>query len=62
MRRRQLRSPALRQLFSKIWPGRDDEFSAKMNAMPKLVALGGADPPCQLLEVSIETGHDSGQY
>ncbi len=26
------------QLFSKIWPGRDDEFSAKMNAMPKLVA------------------------
>jgi dihydrofolate reductase len=26
------------QLFSKIWPGRDDEFSAQMNAMPKLVA------------------------
>ena len=26
------------QLFSKIWPDRDDEFSAKMNAMPKLVA------------------------
>jgi len=26
------------QMFSKIWPGRDDEFSAKMNAMPKLVA------------------------
>ena len=26
------------QLFAKIWPGRDDEFSAKMNAMPKLVA------------------------
>jgi hypothetical protein len=25
-------------LFSKIWPGRDDEFSAKMNAMLKLVA------------------------
>ena len=25
------------QLFSKIWPDRDDEFSAKMNAMPKLV-------------------------
>jgi dihydrofolate reductase len=24
--------------FAKIWPGRDDEFSAKMNAMPKLVA------------------------
>jgi dihydrofolate reductase len=24
-------------LFSKIWPDRDDEFSAKMNAMPKLV-------------------------
>jgi dihydrofolate reductase len=24
--------------FTKIWPGRDDPFSAKMNAMPKLVA------------------------
>ena len=26
------------QLFAGIWPGRDDPFSAKMNAMPKLVA------------------------
>jgi dihydrofolate reductase len=26
------------QLFARIWPGRDDEFSAKMNAIPKLVA------------------------
>ena len=26
------------QLFAKIWPGRNDPFSAKMNAMPKLVA------------------------
>jgi dihydrofolate reductase len=26
------------QLFASLWPGRDDEFSAKMNAMPKLVA------------------------
>ena len=25
------------KLFSKIWPGRVDEFSVKMNAMPKLV-------------------------
>ena len=25
------------QLFAKIWPGRDDPFSAKLNAMPKLV-------------------------
>jgi dihydrofolate reductase len=25
------------QLFARIWPGRDDPFSAKMNAMPKLV-------------------------
>jgi hypothetical protein len=24
-------------LFAGIWPGRDDPFSAKMNAMPKLV-------------------------
>ena len=26
------------EMFAKIWPGRDDPFSAKMNAMPKLVA------------------------
>ena len=26
------------QLFSRIWPGRDDPFSARMNAMAKLVA------------------------
>jgi dihydrofolate reductase len=26
------------ELFAKIWPGRDDPFSAAMNAMPKLVA------------------------
>jgi dihydrofolate reductase len=26
------------QLFSRLWPGRDDPFSARMNAMPKLVA------------------------
>jgi dihydrofolate reductase len=26
------------QLFARIWPGRDDPFSARMNAMPKLVA------------------------
>jgi dihydrofolate reductase len=26
------------QLFATVWPGRDDPFSAKMNAMPKLVA------------------------
>jgi dihydrofolate reductase len=25
------------QLFAKIWPTRNDEFSAKMNAIPKLV-------------------------
>ena len=25
------------ELFAKIWPGRDDPFSAKMNAMPKIV-------------------------
>ena len=41
------------QLFAGIWPGRDDPFSAKMNAMPKLVAHGrwstppdGRTPPC----------------
>lgn len=26
------------QLFSGLWPGRDDPFSARMNAVPKLVA------------------------
>jgi dihydrofolate reductase len=26
------------ELFAKIWPSRDDAFSRKMNAMPKLVA------------------------
>ena len=26
------------QRFTKVWPGRDDPFSVKMNAMPKLVA------------------------
>lgn len=25
------------EMFAKIWPGRDDPFSARMNAMPKLV-------------------------
>ena len=31
------------QLFAKIWPGRDDPFSAKLNAMPKLVASRSLD-------------------
>jgi dihydrofolate reductase len=26
------------QLFSRIWPGRDTDFAARMNAVPKLVA------------------------
>jgi dihydrofolate reductase len=26
------------QLFSRIWPGRDDPFAERMNAVPKLVA------------------------
>ena len=26
------------ELFSRLWPGRNDPFSARMNAMPKLVA------------------------
>jgi dihydrofolate reductase len=26
------------QLFSRLWPGRDDEFATRMNAVPKLVA------------------------
>ena len=31
------------QMFAKIWPGRDDPFSAKLNAMPKLVASRSLD-------------------
>jgi dihydrofolate reductase len=34
------------ELFSRLWPGRDDPFAARMNAVPKLVAsrtLTGAD-------------------
>jgi dihydrofolate reductase len=34
------------ELFAKLWPGRTDPFSAKMNAIPKLVAsrsLASAD-------------------
>ena len=31
------------ELFAKIWPGRDDPFSAKMNAMPKLVVSRSLD-------------------
>jgi len=31
------------QLFAGIWPSRDDGFSAKMNAMPKLVASRSLD-------------------
>jgi dihydrofolate reductase len=28
------------QLFSQLWPGRDDPFSTRMNTVPKLVASG----------------------
>jgi dihydrofolate reductase len=28
------------QLFSRLWPNRDDPFSARMNAVPKLVVSG----------------------
>lgn len=31
------------QQFAGIWPGRDDPFSAKMNAMPKLVVSGSLE-------------------
>jgi dihydrofolate reductase len=31
------------QLFAKLWPGRDDPFSAKMNAMTKLVVSRSLD-------------------
>ena len=31
------------QMFSRIWPGREDDFSTKMNAIPKLVASRSLD-------------------
>jgi dihydrofolate reductase len=31
------------QQFARIWPGRDDPFSAQMNAMPKLVVSRSLD-------------------
>ncbi len=31
------------QLFSHVWPGRSDEFSSKMNAMPKYVVSRSRD-------------------
>ncbi len=31
------------QLFAKIWPDRDNDFAAKMNAIPKLVASHSLD-------------------
>jgi dihydrofolate reductase len=31
------------QLFSHIWPGRSDEFSTRMNSMPKLVVSRSLD-------------------
>jgi dihydrofolate reductase len=31
------------QLFSRLWPGRDDPFAARMNAVPKLVASRSLD-------------------
>lgn len=27
------------QLFSRLWPGRDDPFAARMNAVPKLLTF-----------------------
>ena len=33
------------QMFTGIWPGRDDPFSAKMNAMPKLVVSRSLERP-----------------
>lgn len=33
------------QLFSQLWPGRDDPFSARMNAVPKLVATRSSPTP-----------------
>ncbi|WP_433296311.1 dihydrofolate reductase family protein [Actinoplanes sp. CA-030573] len=33
------------QLFSRLWPTRDDPFSVKMNAIPKLVATRTAIDP-----------------
>ena len=39
------------ELFAKIWPGRDDPFSAKMNAMPKLVVSRSLEHAHRLAEL-----------
>lgn len=44
------------QLFAKIWPGRSDDFSAKMNAMPKLVASRSLDQVTEWENSAVLTG------
>lgn len=44
------------QLFAKIWPGRSDDFSAKMNAMPKLVASRSLDRVTEWENSAVLTG------
>ncbi len=44
------------ELFAKIWPGRSDDFSAKMNAMPKLVASRSLDQVTAWQNSAVLTG------
>ena len=44
------------QQFAKIWPGRDDPFSVRMNAMPKLVASRSLDSVADWRNSALLTG------
>ncbi len=44
------------QHFTQIWPRRDDEFSAKMNAIPKLVASRSLEQAGQWNNSTLLTG------
>lgn len=44
------------EMFAQIWPGRDDEFSARMNAVPKLVASRSLDGAAQWQNSAVLAG------
>ncbi|KAB2340615.1 dihydrofolate reductase family protein [Actinomadura rudentiformis] len=44
------------QLFSQLWPGRDDPFSARMNAVPKLIASRTLTDPSAWANSQVITG------
>ena len=44
------------QMFAKLWPGRQDDFSGKLNAMPKLVASRSLDQAAEWQNSTILEG------